>query len=226
MKRTRPSSRASIAASRAPSALSAVSHSIDVDEVVQLDRVDPVDAEPVEGAADLLARAAVGALPGLRRDEERAGVAPQPRRDAQLGVAVARGDVDVVDRRARAARRARGRRRPWRRCPAPRRRRSPGWSRARSRRTAPARSWPAPRACVHRVVRLDAAPRRTPPTPAASAPGVGRSGADVLRAAQQRAQLGQAAREAHRRPGPAPARCPARPPRPGRPAPAARRRRR
>ena len=112
----------------------------DVDQVVQLDRVDPVDAEPVQRAADLLARAAVAPLPRLRREEERARVALQPGRDAQLGVAVARGDVDVVDPVLEQRRRARGPRRPWRRCRAPRRRRSPGWSRARSRRTAQSRS--------------------------------------------------------------------------------------
>ena len=41
-----------------------------VDEVVQLDQVDVVDAEPVERAADLLARAGAVALAGLRREEE------------------------------------------------------------------------------------------------------------------------------------------------------------
>ena len=68
-----------------------------VHEVVQLDRVDVVDAEPVERAADLLARAAVGPLAGLGRHEELPLVALQPRGDAQLGVAVAGRDVDVVD---------------------------------------------------------------------------------------------------------------------------------
>ncbi len=41
-----------------------------VDEVVQLDQVDVVDAEAVERAADLLARAVAVALAGLRREEE------------------------------------------------------------------------------------------------------------------------------------------------------------
>ena len=68
-----------------------------VDEVVQLDRVDVVDAEAVERAADLLARPAVGPLAGLRGDEELALVPAQPGGDAQLGVAVGRRDVDVVD---------------------------------------------------------------------------------------------------------------------------------
>jgi hypothetical protein len=64
---------------------------------VQLDRVDVVDAEAVERAPDLLARGGVAALAGLRRDEELALVLPQPVRDAQLGVAVSGGGVDVVD---------------------------------------------------------------------------------------------------------------------------------
>ena len=41
-----------------------------VDEVVQLDRVDVVDAQAVERAADLLARRRVRALAGLGGDEE------------------------------------------------------------------------------------------------------------------------------------------------------------
>jgi hypothetical protein len=69
----------------------------DVDQVVQLDGVDPVDAEAVEGPPDLLPGAAVGPFPRLRRDEEGARVALQPRRDPQFGVAVARRHVDVVD---------------------------------------------------------------------------------------------------------------------------------
>ena len=43
-----------------------------VDEVVQLEQVDAVDAEAVEGAVDLLARARSIALAGLRREEETA----------------------------------------------------------------------------------------------------------------------------------------------------------
>ncbi len=66
-----------------------------VAQVVQLDRVHVVDPEPLERAPDLLPRRGVRALARLGRDEER--VLLEPRRDPQLRVAVARGDVDVVD---------------------------------------------------------------------------------------------------------------------------------
>ena len=68
-----------------------------VDEVVQLEQVDAIDAEPVERAADLLARAGAVALPGLRREEEPVAVLAQPRREPQLRVAVRRSGVDVID---------------------------------------------------------------------------------------------------------------------------------
>ena len=57
--------------------------------------------------------ARVRALAGLRREEEPVAVLAQPGREPQLGVAVARGGVDVVDRRARAAARARRSASPW-----------------------------------------------------------------------------------------------------------------
>ena len=41
-----------------------------VDQVVQLEQIDVVDSEAVEGAADLLAGSGPIALPGLRRQEE------------------------------------------------------------------------------------------------------------------------------------------------------------
>ena len=66
-----------------------------VDEVVELDRVDVVDAEPLERAVDLLLRLRVGALAGLGRQEEL--VLREPRGDPQLRVAIGGGDVDVVD---------------------------------------------------------------------------------------------------------------------------------
>ncbi len=69
----------------------------DVNEVVQLDQVDVVDAEPVERAPDALLRALVVAVVRLCRDEEPAWLAPHPRCDAQLGVAVRGRSIDVVD---------------------------------------------------------------------------------------------------------------------------------
>ena len=68
-----------------------------VDEVVQLDQVDLIDAEPVERAADLLVRAGAVALPGLRREEEAVAMLRQPGREPQLRFAIGRGRVDVVD---------------------------------------------------------------------------------------------------------------------------------
>jgi hypothetical protein len=64
---------------------------------VELDEIDHVDAEPLQRAMQLLLRRAVVALVDLRREEEAAGVALQPGRDPQLGVAVGRGRVEVVD---------------------------------------------------------------------------------------------------------------------------------
>ena len=67
-----------------------------VAQVVQLDRVDVVDPEPLERAPDLLARRGVRALAGLGRHEEPCRSLSHVR-DPQLRVAVAGGDVDVVD---------------------------------------------------------------------------------------------------------------------------------
>ena len=67
-----------------------------VDEVVELEQVDVIDAEPVERAANLLARACAVSLPGLRRDEEPVAVLVQPWRESQLRVAVPRSGVDVI----------------------------------------------------------------------------------------------------------------------------------
>ena len=72
-------------------------------EAVQLDQVDLIDAHALERAPDLLARRRVGALASLRGEEEVAAVLAHPRREAQLGVAVARGGVDVVDAVLQAA---------------------------------------------------------------------------------------------------------------------------
>ena len=97
MKRTRPSSRASTAASQR-AALAQRGVPLDrVDEVVQLEQVDLVDAEPLERAVDLLAGGRVVRSPVLVARKKRLGLAPQPRREAQLRVAVARRGVDVVD---------------------------------------------------------------------------------------------------------------------------------
>src|SRR3982751_321207 len=68
-----------------------------VDQVVQLEQIDAIDAEPVERPADLLARARVVALSGLRREEETFAMTAQPGRDPELRVTVRGGGIDVVD---------------------------------------------------------------------------------------------------------------------------------
>ncbi len=68
-----------------------------VHQVVQLDEVDAVRSQALQREADLVARLGVRALAGLRREEE--AVAPragEPGRHAKLGIAIARGGVDVV----------------------------------------------------------------------------------------------------------------------------------
>src|SRR4029077_5418784 len=68
-----------------------------VDEVVQLQEVDVVDAKTPKRVADLVARLGVGALTGLCREEETvAAFTLEPRRDVQLRIAVAGGRVEVV----------------------------------------------------------------------------------------------------------------------------------
>src|SRR5262249_50924955 len=68
-----------------------------VDQVVQLPEVDVVDAEPVEGAVQLLARGGGLPLARLGGEEELVPVLAQPGPGPELCVAVAGGDVDVVD---------------------------------------------------------------------------------------------------------------------------------
>src|SRR5207249_11985327 len=60
-----------------------------LDEVVQLDEVDMVDAEPLERQLEAGARAGAGALAGLGGEEELVAARRQPWRQPQLGVAVA-----------------------------------------------------------------------------------------------------------------------------------------
>src|SRR5204862_418700 len=60
-------------------------------------QIDVVDAQPLERAVEVLTRFGCRPAAGLRREEEVLPVACHPRRDAELGVAVPRGRVDVVD---------------------------------------------------------------------------------------------------------------------------------
>ena len=63
---------------------------------MQLEEIDPVDAETIERAADLLTGAGVVALPGLGGEEEVPWLPSQPGRDPELRVTVAGGCVDVI----------------------------------------------------------------------------------------------------------------------------------
>jgi hypothetical protein len=65
-------------------------------EVVELEQVELRDAQALEGAADLVPRPGVAALARLRGQEEVAAVALHPGADAELGVPVGGGGVDVV----------------------------------------------------------------------------------------------------------------------------------
>ena len=64
---------------------------------MQLPQVDLGDPQSVERALQFFARLRGAPLTGLGGQEELARVALQPRRHAELRVAVARGHVNVVD---------------------------------------------------------------------------------------------------------------------------------
>ena len=72
-----------------------------VDEVVELDQVDLVDAQSLQGAADLVVRRLIGPLAGLRGEEDVRAVLLQPGTEPELRVAIAGGGVDVVDAEAK-----------------------------------------------------------------------------------------------------------------------------
>src|SRR5205814_9444811 len=56
-----------------------------------------IDAEPAQRQSDLVVCLGVGALTGLRREEEPiAALTPEPRRDDKLRIAVARGGVEMI----------------------------------------------------------------------------------------------------------------------------------
>ena len=70
---------------------------VGVAQRVQLQKVDPVGAQPLERAGDLVLRAGVVAKARLGREKEVVPVAVHPGADPELGIAVGRGGVDVVD---------------------------------------------------------------------------------------------------------------------------------
>ena len=68
-----------------------------VRQVVQLPQVDAVHLQAIEGTLQLFTRFLGAALVRLGGDEEAVGIALEPGRDPELGVAIAGRDVDVVD---------------------------------------------------------------------------------------------------------------------------------
>ncbi len=66
-------------------------------EGVQLDQVDIVDAQPLERAMEVLTRLGRRPAACLRREEKLLPMARHLRADAELGVAIPCGGVDVVD---------------------------------------------------------------------------------------------------------------------------------
>ena len=72
---------------------------VGLDQVVELDQVDVVDAQPLERPLELGPRRVAAALAGLGGEEELVGASRHPRRQSQLGVPVRRRHVEVVDAR-------------------------------------------------------------------------------------------------------------------------------
>ena len=112
---------------------------VGLDQVVQLDQVDPVDPEALERPLEAGPSVVAVAVAGLGGEEEGVAVGGQPRGQAQFGVPVVRRGVEVVDPNSRRTsntpsagsdRSVRGRRR----------RRGPGCSGGRSARMAVLRS--------------------------------------------------------------------------------------
>src|SRR5207249_4977710 len=68
-----------------------------LDQVVQLNQVDVVDAQAFERAMQALARGRIGSLSRLCSQEEALAMPSHPGTDAQLRVAVGCGGVDVID---------------------------------------------------------------------------------------------------------------------------------
>ena len=70
---------------------------VGLDQVVQLDQIDLVDAHPFEGRLQFGARGSTRALPGLRGEEESVAVLGEEGGQPEFRIAVAGGGVDVVD---------------------------------------------------------------------------------------------------------------------------------
>jgi hypothetical protein len=70
---------------------------VEVSDGVQLEQVDAVGLQPLEGGVDLRPRRVTLALAGLGREEDALADPRHPRPEPQLSLAVARRDVEVVD---------------------------------------------------------------------------------------------------------------------------------
>ena len=64
---------------------------------MQLNQVDTIDRHPVERMANLLACRCIRPLARLGCEEEAVTVLAEPGSESELGLAVARGSVDVID---------------------------------------------------------------------------------------------------------------------------------
>ena len=96
MKRTSPSSRAIIERGECSVGRVCLHPLVLLDQVVQLDEVDVVDAEARERAFELHPRREPVPLASLCREEVLVPAADEPRGDAQLGIPVACRRVEVV----------------------------------------------------------------------------------------------------------------------------------
>ena len=67
-----------------------------VGQVVQLQEVDVVDTQPIEGTVEFFLRPLVVSRVRLRGDEERGRIPLEPRRDPQLRVTIGCRRVDVI----------------------------------------------------------------------------------------------------------------------------------
>ena len=70
---------------------------VGLDQVVQLDQVDVVDAQPLQRPLEARPGRVATPIAGLGGEEELAGVRRQPRRHPQLGIPVRCRYVQVVD---------------------------------------------------------------------------------------------------------------------------------
>ena len=97
MKRIRPCSRASTCGIERAARGQRLLPLVRMVERVQLEKIDAIGAQALQRALDLGPGAGVIALAGLGREEEIVPVAVHPGADAQLGIAIGGGGVDMVD---------------------------------------------------------------------------------------------------------------------------------